>query len=306
MKENYEELMLSLTLEAQKKENEKKAIRITQIHEEQDKSEDVYCDGATFIQERAIFSTIVLTTFVPNGKSLQFMNNGKLYVDKVGKEYIVRIPSGTDRWIIFRDGKPYLEITMKEQNNYVFEISSTNLSKINVNDIVYDAISDTLGKNRDKDFNMKFSLNYKNALEFMKDSLSPGNGKRNNIVESFNNPSTKFEDYTVKIANELNIRLHKCRINGKSGMIGRTNGIDIKAMPDRQEICLYKSNSKLCEIYPCSNERRVCVSDKPTNLSLDFTPHYRKGEDEPYYYSMNPNDDELISYLKSICCTKYK
>lgn len=301
MKDNFEELMLSLTQEAQKKEKEKKATKITQIHEEQNKSEDVYSGGSTFVHERVNFSTAVLKTFVPNGKSMQFMNNGKLYVDKVGEKYIVRIPSGTDRWIVFRDRKPYFKVAMKEQNYYVFEISSDNLSKTNINEIVNNAISDTLRNNKDTDFDVKFSLNYKNALEFMKDLLSPGNGKRNSLIEDFNNPSTDFEDYTIKIANELNISLHKCRINGKNGMIGRINGIDIKVLPDRQEICIYKDKIKLCEIYPCSSQRRVCVNDKPENLSFGFTPHFHKGESEPYYYSMNPNDNDLFNYIKTLC-----
>lgn len=300
MKENYEDLMLSLTKEAEEKEKKEKNITINKIHNEQNKGDDFYGENFTFTEARVKFSQAVLNTFVPNGKTMQIRINTKLYIDKVSEKYIVRIPAGTDKWIIFRNKKPYFSIIMEEKNEYIYEIGEDDLIKININENVSTAISGTLRENKDKDFNVKFSLDYKNSLEFLKDLLSPGTSKRNNIIESFNNSSTIFEEYVLKIANELNIRLHKCKINGKSGMIGDFENIDMKVLTARQEVCIYKDKQKICEIYPCSHQRRLCVNDKLIYKNLEFTPHFHKDETIPYYYSANPNDDDLFEYIRNI------
>lgn len=304
MRQDYEELMLSLTKEAQKKEKIKKAGEIEKIHEEQmnDKASDVFdSENSTYTEERTKIGSTIVNNFVSKGKVRQFQINGKWYIDNVSDRYIVRIPLGVDRWLIFKDKKPFIKVVMEAQNNYIYEIGSSNLSKINIDDDVKNSIKKSLRKNKDEDFDVKFSLNYRDSLEFLKDLLSLGSNKRNNLMDEFNNPSTPFEKYLLDIANELNINLYSSRINGKQGMIGTTSNIEIKAVIAKQVVCIYRHKKKLCEIYPCSDQRRICVNEKPADINIKFIPHFHENDNEPYYYSANPNDVELFDYIKLIC-----
>lgn len=182
---NYEDLMLSLADEVQKKEDKKIKEAIKKIKNESKEKKVLSSEKSDYTNERMVFSCMLLENYVSNYKMNETRINGKMYVDCNGGLYVIRIPQGEDRWTIYKNRKLFFRVEMKSKNKYEFRINKENLKRINVDEEVALRIKKTIHI-KNKKFgllNVEFNVNYDDALLILEDLRSLSSGKRNNILD---------------------------------------------------------------------------------------------------------------------------